>query len=129
MGVLAFSFGSHKNFNRPLSETPALSHPELFSGWNIKWNKKWDCLSLPTETSCCALNATPTHPTLLLVSFVLYKKYIYESLLNDATKEMPGICHQHMTSVSISTCSKHWLYVWRNYRILNHASACTQFFF
>ena len=73
MGVLALSFGSHKNFNRPLSETPALSHPKLFSGWNIKLNKKWDCVSLPTETSCCALNATPTHPTLLLVSFVFYK--------------------------------------------------------
>jgi len=28
--VIAFSFESHKS---PLAETPALSHPELVSGW------------------------------------------------------------------------------------------------
>ena len=48
--------------------TPSYSQDGILSGI-----KNWDCLSLPTETSCCALNATPTYPTLLLVFFVLHK--------------------------------------------------------
>jgi len=58
LGVLAFSFESHKNFNRPLGETPALSYLELVSGWNYEHRK----VSLPTETICGALNHHPYSP-------------------------------------------------------------------
>ena len=35
MGILV-PCGSHRNFNRPLGEVPALSHPELISGWIMR---------------------------------------------------------------------------------------------
>ena len=47
MGVLYILYISHKNFNRPLGETPALSHPELVSGWIITKKRgggEWNCL-------------------------------------------------------------------------------------
>ena len=50
----------------PKCDTSALSHPELISGRMEYKIRKWDCLSLPTETSLVHLMLL--HPTHLPVS-------------------------------------------------------------
>ena len=58
MRVLYILYISHRNFNRPLGDRPALSHPELVS----ERGKVELSTCLSTKTSCGALTYNYIHP-------------------------------------------------------------------